>query len=1052
MNAPALSPQQEDALDPHLLENPARIVLLRGAECWRVEAGEVSVYAARMQGNAPLYNRMKICAFGPGELIFPGPALAPDALPLDDDARAAERAEGLTLGFFMTVGEADKLSVVDRDALFAEPSLAEYAAVGVDNWVRKITDALPKQSDPPPYLAQRLGVDRDGDGDGDGGGGGDGDGGAGEEQRVVFDEDGCVQSGIDPEILWVQFARAHGAPAPSRPVNAPSTDDATPAPAQLLAEYRNLRIEDRGDGDGADGDGGNPYLPLVGRDLVAVFAGAAARVATTPQRIAAGRGLGTVDGFDHAAKTLLYLHALHTEQAQQRGIDRAKAIERQNLSTMFENFQNAFRGKEDIAPYTMVLDRTSVNSNLLLELCRATKSEIKTIDPELIESANCATLQGVERLLTLGGFDKRRVNLEGKWYKNDAWTLIAFLAERETPILLNYAERRYRYYDPQTREWHNLSESVARQIQPEALIVYRPLSDRVDSLKGFLSQALQLAHVDIKRILFTAGILGAISLIHPVILGKLISEALPSFDFVLLDSYLLALFAAVLGVFATSFFNSIAMLRVEIYLSLDIHASIWGRLLRLPMTFFDQHNVGDLASRANIFDDLQAVWTSSTANAISSSISMVFSLTLLFYYSWRLAFIMLAVFALFYILVWVMSRKVLPILTDVLEYKGKIDGLVFQLLHGIAKLRVASKENTALALWSNLYNKITVLNRRFMFLNNALQIVANIMPMIGAIIIFSFIHFGLQRGGLQTDFNLGDFIAFNAAFGQVTGAMISLAMVFLSVISTAPMARRMNPILEETVEVGAQKTQLTSLRGNVRFDSVEFQYQPDIPILKNISLEIREGEYVAIVGRSGSGKSTLFNLMLGFQQPNTGAVFIDDANIQDIDLGDLRQQIGVVLQNGDVLPGSIFENITCEDQTVTMQAAWDAAEKAGLKKDIEDLPMGMHTLLTAFGGGLSGGQLQRVMIARAIARSPAILLLDEATSALDNTTQRIVQDSLLKMNITRIVIAHRLSTISNADRIYVLDQGKIVEQGSYEKLLEKRGLFYELAIRQMQAE
>lgn len=1041
MPLPALTPQQEAALDPQPLDNRARIVLLRGDDCWRVEAGEVSVYAARMQGGAPLYNRMKICTFAPGELLFPGAALPPDALPVDAEARAAEQAQRLSLGFFLTVGEADKLSVVDRRALLGEPELAGYAAAGVDNWVRKITDALPKNTDPPPYLAQRLSADGDGDGDD----GGDGDGGG--ARRVVFDQDGCVQSGVDPEVLWLRFGRAEAAESAETPAatEAAAADAApsTTAAAARLADYRGLQIED-----GAP----NPYLPLVGRDLVAVYAGAAADIASTRQRLAAGRGARTVDDFDRIAKTLLYLHALRTEQIQQKGIDRAKNIERQNLSTMFENFQNAFRGKEDIAPYTMVLDRTSVNSNLLLELCRATKSEIKTIDPELIESANCTTLQGVERLLTLGGFDKRRVNLEGKWYKKDAWTLIGFLPEQASPILLTYAERRYRYYDPQTREWHNLSEAVAREIQSEALIVYRPLSDRVDSLKGFLAQALQLAHVDIKRILFTAGILGAISLIHPVILGKLISEALPSFDFVLLDSYLLAIFAAVLGVFATNFFNSIAMLRVEIYLSLDIHASIWGRLLRLPMTFFNQHNVGDLASRANIFDDLQAVWTSSTANAISSSISMVFSLSLLFYYSWRLAFIMLGVFALFFILVWVMSRKVLPILTDVLEYKGKIDGLVFQLLHGIAKLRVASKENTALALWSNLYNKITVNNRRFMFLNNTLQIVANMMPMVGAIIIFSFIHFGLQQGGLQKNFNLGDFIAFNAAFGQVTGAMISLAMVFLSVISTAPMARRMNPILEETVEVGAQKTQLTSLRGNVRFDSVEFQYQPDIPILKGVSMEIREGEYVAVVGRSGSGKSTLFNLLLGFQQPNMGAVFIDDANIQDIDLGDLRQQIGVVLQNGDVLPGSIFENITCEDPSVTMQAAWDAAEKAGLKKDIEELPMGMHTLLTAFGGGLSGGQLQRVMIARAIARNPAVLLLDEATSALDNTTQRIVQDSLLKMNITRIVIAHRLSTISNADRIYVLDQGEIVEMGSYEKLLEKRGLFYELAIRQMQAE
>jgi len=218
MPLPALTPQQEAALDPQPLDNRARIVLLRGDDCWRVEEGEVSVYAARMQGDTPLYNRAKICTFAPGELLFPGPQLPPDALPVDADAREAEQAQQLSLGFFLTVGEGDKLSVVDRRALLEEPELAGYAAAGVDNWVRKITDALPKNADPPPYLAQRLGGDDGGDGDGDG------------EQRVVFEQDGCVQSGVDPEVLWLRFSRADATAAA-----ATDAADAADAPATVVA-------------------------------------------------------------------------------------------------------------------------------------------------------------------------------------------------------------------------------------------------------------------------------------------------------------------------------------------------------------------------------------------------------------------------------------------------------------------------------------------------------------------------------------------------------------------------------------------------------------------------------------------------------------------------------------------------------------------------------------------------------------------------------------------------------------------------------------------------
>lgn len=1009
---PNLTKEQSELLNMRPLKNAARIVPLQDSRrCYRVDEGEVSVYAARMRDDVPLYNREKICTFAAGEFIFPGNPLPPDSLPaIKPEILKNEQSQQLYLGCFMTVNEEARLSLVDPKALLQHRNLAEHALFAVDTWVRKIAGALPKSTDLPGFPVLRF---------------------SGEERQHITEKDICAQNGAGHEILWLQFARAG------------TTDDAD---STAPANYRGLAV---GNGSRID----SFEFPLLDRDTAIVRANTIVNISTTQQLFQRRPSVETIANFDCLARILLYLRAFRAEQKQQRSIDRAKEVEQQNLTTMLQNLENAFHGKEEIAPHTMVVDRTSTNGNLLLELCKATGSDVNAIAPEFLESADPTTFDGLERLLYLGRFDKRKVTLEDKWYKKNAWTMIAYLEDKSCPVLLHYETRRYRYYDPETDSWENLSDSVTEKIKPEALIIYRRLNERITNLKEFILEALRFSRVDINRILVTAVVLGVISLVNPVILGGLISKALPNFDFTLLNSYLLALFAAVLGTLVANFFNSIAMLRIEVSLSLNMHAAIWSRLLRLPMTFFNRHTVGDLSSRANVFDDLQAIWTSSTANAISSSLSVLFNLGLLFYYSWRLAFIIVLVFLLFFILTWVISRKVLPIITRIFEYRGKIDGLIFQLIHGIAKLRVAAKENTALALWSNLYNKTTVENRRLMFTNNFLQVVANVVPLAGTIIIFSFIYFGLLKAGFQENFSLGDFILFNTAFGQLTGTVISLALVFLSVMSTIPMAQRMAPILKEPVEVSVQKTQLPYLRGNIRLSSVDFYYQPDVPILKNINMEINEGEYAAIVGRSGSGKSTLFKLLLGFEQVRKGAVFVDDANVNDIDLSDLRQRIGVVLQNGDILPGSIYENIACENIHVTLDAAWDAAEKAGLKKDINGLPMGMHTLLSAFGGGgLSGGQLQRIMIARAIAHNPGILLLDEATSALDNITQKVVQDSLSQMNITRIVIAHRLSTISNVDRIYVLDQGEISEHGSYSELLEKRGLFYELAIRQMQAE
>ena len=254
--------------------------------------------------------------------------------------------------------------------------------------------------------------------------------------------------------------------------------------------------------------------------------------------------------------------------------------------------------------------------------------------------------------------------------------------------------------------------------------------------------------------------------------------------------------------------------------------------------------------------------------------------------------------------------------------------------------------------------------------------------------------------------------------------------------------------IPEMLKAGSKEV-VTRISGGIELNNITFRYSESMPpVIDNLSLKIRPGQYVAIVGATGCGKSTLMRIMLGFERPQKGAVFYDGKNLSSLDLKSLRQKIGVVMQDGKLFQGDIYSNIVISAPQLTLDDAWEAARMAGMAEDISAMPMGMFTLVSEGQGGISGGQRQRLMIARAIAPRPRILMFDEATSALDNITQRQVTESLDGLKCTRIVIAHRLSTIRTCDRIIVLDKGRIAEDGSYEELIAKQGIFAELVARQ----
>ncbi|MCK5294562.1 MAG: ATP-binding cassette domain-containing protein, partial [Arcobacteraceae bacterium] len=329
---------------------------------------------------------------------------------------------------------------------------------------------------------------------------------------------------------------------------------------------------------------------------------------------------------------------------------------------------------------------------------------------------------------------------------------------------------------------------------------------------------------------------------------------------------------------------------------------------------------------------------------------------------------------------------------------------------------------------------------------NYLEIFNSIFSVFTSVIIFYYIAYHMQD---TNSFSIGDFMAFSAAFGQFTMAFMAMSGVVITILSAKPTYDRLKPILETSPEISTLKNHPGILQGDIEINSLKFKYTPDGPtILNDINMHIKQGEFIAIVGSSGSGKSTLLRLLLGFEEVNEGNIYFDNQNLNDVDIRALRGQLGVVLQNSTVLSGDIFTNIVGSGNK-TIEDAWVAAKMAGFDEEIKKMPMGMHTMVSDGGGTLSGGQKQRLIISRALINQPNIIFFDEATSALDNKTQKIVTNSLDSLNVTRVVIAHRLSTIKNADKIYVLENGYIIQSGTFEELMGQDGHFKEFAKRQI---
>ncbi|MFC7782531.1 NHLP bacteriocin export ABC transporter permease/ATPase subunit [Legionella taurinensis] len=641
------------------------------------------------------------------------------------------------------------------------------------------------------------------------------------------------------------------------------------------------------------------------------------------------------------------------------------------------------------------------------------------------------------------GMAIRPVQLNGTWWRGATHPLLLQKPEDNAYYLaLPTLTRGLLLIDPVQGISKKLTPKEAAFFAGEAWQMYCPLPQKPLKIRDLIPFAFRGGQRDLIRLLSVGSLAALLSLVTPWFTGILFEQVVPAGDINQLQQIILALLIAAFSAGLFELVRTITVLRLSSRLNLNLEVAIWDRLIRLPVTFFKQFTTGDLTQRAMAISHIRTLLAGVVVNSLLSGIFSLFSLILLFYYDLSLAvtatLIILAICA--YTLI--ISLRQLKHYKEQETLQGDLSGMVVQLLGGIGKIQSSGREKTAFSQWAIKNSQIKQAAYRT---NQAGALLASLnsffLTLLSVVVFTQFLH--------RTDtLSLGLFLAFNATLGQFTAGMLGLTDIAGTLINSIPLLKRAAPILEALPETHAGKRDPGVLKGKIEVDHLRFSYAKEQPVIKNVSFTIHPGQYVAITGPSGSGKSTLLRLLLGFETPDQGNLFFDDHDIKQLNVQRVREQCGVVLQNSTLLSGTLFENIA-GSALLSLDEAWDAADMAGLAADIEKMPMGMHTVISERGGTLSGGQRQRVLIARALAKKPRLLFFDEATSALDNVTQAIVIQSLATLNITRVVIAHRLTTIEKADFILVMDQGEVVQCGSYSQLMDEDGLFRQMATRQL---
>lgn len=708
------------------------------------------------------------------------------------------------------------------------------------------------------------------------------------------------------------------------------------------------------------------------------------------------------------------------------------------LKTILGAFKNeeAFKGSDFRETGNALYDAAAL-------LCAGEKIDISPFEKIEDSSGRKFTIYDIARV---SHFAIREVVIGGKWFKHDCGSYLAFLEDKKHPVaLIPKGPNRYVMYDPKTGEYRKVTGELAGKILPNVYSFYRPFPNKVLKVKDFVLFGMQKVYSsDIARIIIMALLGVFVGMLIPYLNEQAYDTFIPMGNAPGLVQLGGLLVACALGGISFAIVKNLSTFRSLNTMEYAIQSAVFDRLFKLPESFYRGYEAAKLGLSAmeatNIFDVL-------SQGIVMAGLSFIFSLMYLiqmFKYSKDMALaaiILMGLVVIFVVAVGIHHRRVLK---TVPYEMGEDESEMYQFIKGISKLRMAGAEDRALDRYMEKLVRGTLSNGAGDTLNNTITAMTASVPTLFTII---FYYIMVKKGiGLS----VGAFSAFCAAFGAFSMALFTLIEFYLGINDIKISYKNLSPILETLPETMDDAGLPGELTGEIEINNVTFGYDADQePVINDLHLHIKPGEYVGIVGPSGCGKTTLMKLLLGFEKPQMGKIYYDNQDIDGLDKRELRKRLGVVLQEGGLVPGSIYENITITSPGIKMDRVEKTVKSVGLDEDINNMPMGLHTVVSEEAGTISGGQKQRILIARAMAGDPRILLLDEATSALDNTTQAQVVETLEKLDATKIVVAHRLSTVANCDRIIVMDKGSVREEGTYKELMDRKGLFYELAIRQI---
>ncbi|MCO4700199.1 NHLP bacteriocin export ABC transporter permease/ATPase subunit [Streptomyces sp. RO-S4] len=653
-------------------------------------------------------------------------------------------------------------------------------------------------------------------------------------------------------------------------------------------------------------------------------------------------------------------------------------------------------------------------------------------------------LDPVEQVALASRLRTRVVRLEDRWWRDDVGPLVGHRALSGAPVALLWRRGGYVAVHPSTGRETPVERANAEEFEPRAVMFYRPLPERRLSPLRLVRFCMGGTRGDLTGLMLSGLVTVVLGALVPLATGRVLGEYVPKAQTDLIVQVCLAVILSSVVAAAFMLLQNLTLLRLEGRVEATLQPAVWDRLLRLPTRFFTERSTGELASAAMGISAIRRMLAGVGPTVTQSVTVGAVNLGLLLWFSVPMALAalgMLVVVASVFLglgLWQVRWQRRLVVLTN------KLNNQAFQTLRGLPKLRVAAAENYAYAAWASQFARSRELQAKAGRIKNLTAVLGAVYLPLCTLGMFMLLA-GPARGSMTA----AEFLTFNTSVTMVLTSVTQLTGSFVSAVAALPLFEQIRPVLDATPEVRTASTRPGPLTGALEARRVSFRYSDDGPlVLDDVSFEARPGEFVAVVGPSGCGKSTLLRLLIGFDRPQSGSVLYDGQDLAALDQSAVRRQCGVVLQHAQPFTGSVLD-VICGSEPYTPEEAMAAAEMAGLAEDIRRMPMGLHTIVSG-SGAVSGGQRQRLMIAQALIRRPRILFFDEATSALDNETQRTVIESTKALRATRVVIAHRLSTVLDADRVVVMEAGKVVQQGTPAELLaDTQGRLHELVRRQL---